>query len=106
MKVVLRPAVKQDILRQFLYLLNMDAPDAAARFVEAVDRTILELSRRPSIGAPQKFKSPRLAGLRRWPVDGFKIIGIYYLLREDTLRIVRILHGKRDIGLILEKSST
>lgn len=101
MKLVIRPAAKQDILRQFLYLLDKEAPEAAARFIEAVDRSILILSRRPRIGAPKKLKNPRLAGLRRWPVAGFEVIGIYYLLMKDTLRIVRILHGKRDIDRIL-----
>lgn len=103
MKPVIRPAAKEDILRHFLYLLDQEAPEAAARFIEAVDRTIIKLAARPSIGAPKKFKNPRLAGLRRWPVDGFEAVGIYYISVKDILRVVRILHGKRDIDRIMDR---
>jgi len=34
-------------------------------------------------------------------VTGFEAIRIYYLLDEDTLRVIRILHGKRDVKRIL-----
>ena len=101
MKFVIRPAARQDILKQFLYLLEKDASAAAARFLAAVETTISKLSQQPTIGAPKKFKNPRLQGLRRWPVDGFEVVGIYYLLAEDVLRVIRVLHGKRHIERIL-----
>lgn len=103
MKFVIRPTAKRDILRQFLFLLENDAPETAERFIEAVDRAVSQLTRQPRIGAPKKTKNPRLAGLRRWPVNGFDDIGIYYLLTKDVLRIVRILHGKRDVDRIIDK---
>lgn len=103
MKSVIRPAAKRDILRQFLYLLDKDAPEAAARFIEAVEQTISKLTLQPTIGAPKEFKNPRLAGLRRWPVDGFEVIGIYYLPSKGVLRVVRVLHGKRDVDLLLDQ---
>jgi hypothetical protein len=37
------------------------------------------------------------------PVAGFEAIRIYYLLDEDTLRVIRIPHGKRDVKNILKK---
>jgi len=55
----------------------------------------------PEIGAPKQNKNPLLAGLRSWPVQDFEDIRIYYLLREDVLPVVRVLHGKRDIAKIL-----
>ena len=39
----------------------------------------------------------------RWPVAGFEAIRIYYLLDKDTIRVIRILHGKRDVKRILER---
>ena len=47
----------------------------------------------------------RLAGLRSWPVKGFSDIRIYYLASEKLVRIVRVLHGKRDIPFMLEIES-
>jgi hypothetical protein len=56
----------------------------------------------PSVG-PHYFSSkPQSQNLRSWPVAGFEAIRIYYLLDEDVIHIVRILHGKRDVERILE----
>jgi toxin ParE1/3/4 len=97
----IRPAARQDILDQFLYLIDQGASEAAERFIEAIEETIPRLMRQPHIGTPKRLKNPRLKGLRRWPVDGFEVIGIYYLHTEETLRVVRVLHGKRDVDEIL-----
>jgi len=102
-RFAIRPAARQDILNQFSYLLEMDAPETATRFLVCVERTISRLCQRPTIGTPKTFKNPRLHGLRRWPVDGFEVIGIYYLLSENALHIVRVLHGKRDIERIFNE---
>jgi hypothetical protein len=37
-----------------------------------------------------------------WPVKGFEAIRIYYVEVPGCLRVVRILHGKRDVRRILE----
>ena len=103
MTFVIRPAARQDMLRHFRYLLEQDAPGAAVRFMESVDATVSKLAHQPRIGSPKKLKNPRLKGLRRWPVDGFEVIGIYYLLTDDVLRVIRVLHGKRDIARILDE---
>ena len=44
--------------------------------------------------------------LRSWPVVGFEAIRIYYLLDENAMHIIRILHGKRDLKNILERERT
>jgi toxin ParE1/3/4 len=43
-----------------------------------------------------------LPGLRTWPIQGFDELRVYYLVRDDFLTVVRVLHGRRDIGSILE----
>jgi toxin ParE1/3/4 len=101
MKSVVRPAARRDILDQFLYLIEQNVPHAAERFIDAVDETIAKLAKRPRIGAPRHLKNPRLRGLRSWPVSGFEAVRIYYLASEDILRVVRVLHGKRDIDRLL-----
>jgi len=55
------------------------------------------------VGARYGSSNPQFRNLRSWPVAGFEAIRIYYLLDEDTLRIIRILHGKRDVKHILER---
>jgi hypothetical protein len=43
------------------------------------------------------------SGLRSWPVKGFEAIRIYYVEDPGSLRVVRILHGKRDVRRILKQ---
>jgi toxin ParE1/3/4 len=102
-KYFIRPAARDDIIRQFrYYLVTENAPDVAFRFLDAVDDSIEQLLPVPHIGAPRHFTNPALEGLRSWPVKDFEDIRIYYLLRPDLLRVVRVLHGRRDIQTILE----
>ena len=49
--------------------------------------------------------NPSLSGLRSWPVRGFPAMRIYYIHSGGDLRIVRILHGKRDINPLLEEET-
>ena len=103
MKSSIRPAAREDILRQFrYYLIEQDAEQVAERFLAAVEETVHELCQHPRMGAPRFFKNPALAGLRTWPVKGFPAIRIYYLCDEEAVRVVRVLHGKRDISPLLE----
>jgi plasmid stabilization system protein ParE len=39
-------------------------------------------------------------------VPGFPAIRVYYLLAGEELRVIRILHGKRDIHALLENETT
>jgi plasmid stabilization system protein ParE len=102
-KYVIRPNAKDDILRQFRYYLLEDALDAATRFLEAVDESIEALCKMPEIGAPKQCKNPVLAGLRSWAVKDFEDVLIFYVVQPDALRVVRVLHGKRNLMKILER---
>jgi toxin ParE1/3/4 len=102
-KVLYRQAASDDLVRQFrYYLLAIDIPDIALRFREAVGRTIESLRLHPLVGPRYSSSNPQLQNLRSWPVTGFEAIRIYYLSDEDSIHILRILHGKRDVKRILE----
>jgi plasmid stabilization system protein ParE len=100
-KYAIRPNAKDDILRQFRYYLLEGALGDANDFLDAVDESIGVLCGMPEIGAPKLVRNPALAGLRSWPVKGFEDILIFYIVQSDALRVVRVLHGKRDIKKIL-----
>ncbi len=103
MKVSYRQAASDDLVRQFrYYLVTLNLPDLAIRFRTAVRQTVQSLQQHPLVGPRYHSSNPQLQTLRTWGVAGFEAIRIYYLLEEDTLRIVRILHGKRDVQRILE----
>lgn len=91
-----------DLVRQFRYYLTVvDVPEIAIRFRDAVPRTIKSLRRNPLVGPRYFSGNAQLQNLRSWPVVGFEAIRIYFLVDEDAIHVVRILHGKRDIKRIL-----
>jgi plasmid stabilization system protein ParE len=104
--VCFRTAAREDILRQFrYYLIEKDIPDVARRFLDAVESAVDLLCRTQGIGAPKQIANPLLAGLRSWPIPGFPAVRLYYIYADNELRIVRVLHGKRDIHPLLEETS-
>jgi toxin ParE1/3/4 len=101
---VIRPAARDDIVRQFrYYLVEQDAPDTTNRFLSAVQRTIDNILLAPNAGAPKHLSNAALANLRAWPVEEFEDIRVYYLVAENEVRVIRILHGRRDVLGILER---
>ncbi len=104
MNSVVRPRARDDVIRQFRwYLVEQQAPDAAFRFLDAVEDSVEQLRRMPEIGAPKALSNAVLTGLRVWPVNGFEEIRVFYIVRAETLTVIRILHGKRDINRILQR---
>lgn len=107
MKVFYRQAASDDVVRQFrYYLVTLNLPEVAVRFRDAVRRTVQSLCEHPSLGSHYHSSNPQFRNLRSWPVTGFEAIRIYYTLDGDALRVIRILHGKRDIRPILEGEET
>jgi len=105
-KACFRTAAREDILRQFRYYqLEKEIPEVARRFLDAVESAVDLLRRTPGIGAPKQIANPLLAGLRSWPIPSFPAVRIYYIYAGNELRIVRVLHGKRDIHPLLEETS-
>ena len=104
MKHIIRPAAKDDILRQFrYYLVDQGKPELGDRWLEAVEKTIDKILLTPGVGAPKHLSNESLSGLRSWPVEKFENIRVYYMVDESVLRVIRVLHGKRDIQRILER---
>jgi toxin ParE1/3/4 len=105
-KSFIRPAARDDIIRQFRwYLVEQDASEAAFRFVDAVEESVRQLSLMPEMGMPKAARNPDLKGLRFWPVKGFEEFVIFYLIQKEEVRVIRVLHGKRDTGRVLKKES-
>jgi toxin ParE1/3/4 len=52
----------------------------------------------PEMGARRRINNPLLSGLRSWPVKHFENIRVYYLIQGKILRVVRVLHGRRDVS--------
>ena len=102
MRHVIRPRAIEDVDEHLDFYARESGPSLALRFLTSLEEAIRFLHEHPEAGAPRKVRNRRLRGLRSWPVPGFADIRLYYLQPEpDLLRVIRVLHGKRDVDRIL-----
>jgi toxin ParE1/3/4 len=99
----IQEAARTDILGQYQHYLGHYVPAVADRFLDAVNESIDSVVAMPDAGTPKQFDNPRLKGLRTWSVKGFDEFRIYYLISDDLLIVVRVLHGRRDVRSLLEE---
>jgi toxin ParE1/3/4 len=105
-KVSYRQAASDDVVRQFrYYLVTLNLPTVAVHFRDAVRRSVQSLRQHPLVGPHYHSSNPKLQNMRSWSVAGFEATRIYYLLDENTIRVIRILHEKRDVKRILEREN-
>ncbi|MFN0169180.1 MAG: type II toxin-antitoxin system RelE/ParE family toxin [Bryobacteraceae bacterium] len=103
MKVTYREAARDDVTRQYRYYLVLGLPEVAARFREAVRKTAKAIGEQPRAAPTCRLRNAELRNLRSWPVAGFESIRFYFLVDDEAIRVIRILHGKRDVRRILEQ---
>jgi toxin ParE1/3/4 len=85
--------------------MEQDSEATAEKFLGEIQNAIEQVCKRPGVGTPKILDNPVFEGLRSWPVKSFPAIRIYYLTSEKTLRVIRVLHGKRDIDPLLEENN-
>jgi toxin ParE1/3/4 len=78
-------------------------PDAATRFLEAVDRTVEDLALQPLKGRLRKYRGRDLKNIRSWRVDDFENYLIFYRFSGERLEILRIKHGAMDFPQALRQ---
>jgi toxin ParE1/3/4 len=100
--VFIHQSAEEDILCQIEWYADQGLPDIARRFHAAILDAIDALLAMPEAGPPRRTSNPHLTGLRSWHVRGFDEFRVYYLVRPELLTVVRVLHGKRDIGTIFD----
>jgi toxin ParE1/3/4 len=106
-RITYREAARDDVTRQFrYYLVTLDNPGVAMRFRQAVRRTADLIKTNPFICPSYFVDNPQLQNLRSWPVIGFDPIRVYFLLEEETIIVVRLLHGSRNVRAILEREQS
>ena len=103
MKVAYSEASRDDVIRQFrYYLVELNLPEIAVRFREAVRGATKAIGERPYAGPSYSVNNAQLRSLRSWPVRGFDA-RVYFLVEGDKVSVIRILHGKRNVRRILER---
>lgn len=87
---------------------ELDDPDDATpeRFKSAVRRLLDQLKVFPLSGPPYPTNNPHLTGLRKVNLGRrFRNYLMFYLVADDEVLVLRVLHGARDIPDVLADSS-
>ena len=86
------PKAENDLWNYARYLANRVSVNLANRFLKAAEATLLELEFMPGMGGIYIKRD----GIRRIRIKGFKNHILYYKqLTEDTIELVRVIHGSR-----------
>jgi plasmid stabilization system protein ParE len=86
--------IECDILAVRRYLSRRN-PAVAAAFIQSFVSTVELLSNHPEAGRLRAdLGSP---STRSWRVKGFRNYLIFYEVQNDWLRLLRVLHGYRDL---------
>ena len=98
LRVVQTPESLADIALQADYYAQRENVALAQRFTDAVKATVRLLVVHPWIGKETDYTHPKLAGIRLFLVQKpFDKHLIFYRVCGDTLDIVRVVHGLRDL---------
>jgi toxin ParE1/3/4 len=95
-KVFIRAVARRDLADHYMYFAERAGIEAADRFLTDAEGSFTDLVAQPAMGAPLALRAPELAGMRKWRVNGFENILIFYLARPGGVSIVRVLHAARD----------
>ena len=100
-------AAALSIVEQADYYQQTADLSLAQRWEAAADQAVHSLLSWPERGAPCRFRSPALAGLRWIFVPGFPKHMVFYRYRsqEQAILIVQVLHGARDLETILDEET-
>lgn len=88
-------------LEELASFIARDSLPAALRLLDAAERAFSQIREMPGIGASIRYASPRLDGVRRWPIPGYPNHLVFYRCTEDRIEILRVLHAARDIPATL-----
>src|SRR5438067_1568928 len=89
-----RPAFFRDLDHCASYIAK-DNPDAARRLIDAAESACQLLLLQPDIGHQERFR--RHKDIRSWRVKGFENYLIFYRVTANSVDILRLLHGARDL---------
>jgi toxin ParE1/3/4 len=93
--LTLRPAADADIAAAAT-AIAADSIEQALRFYDSIDATFGQLREHPERWALWPIEHPRLTGLPRCFVIGFRNHLIFYRVDTDTVDVIRVLHAARD----------
>jgi len=99
-KLIQRESARRDILAIVDHISD-DNPSAAAAVYDAYEYSLELLKTTPDMGRLYRSPNPRLAHIRVWPIHRFHNYLIFYRHIGETVEVLHIWHGARDIPALL-----
>ena len=103
MRYTIRPRADQDLDEQAYYLATHASPDTGHKFLLAAHETFSLLATQPRMGWLCRVRHPALAPLRVFRVSGFEKVLVLYRPLPDSVEILRVVHGSRDLNALLRR---
>ena len=96
-KIVYLPVAERDLSEIFEYI-SRDSPSAALSLLDKIDEDVSRLAEFPQLGkTPQDNRLQKL-GYKMLIINNYLV---FYVLKQKTVEIRRILHGKRKYEFLL-----
>src|SRR4029078_11215528 len=92
-RYLIASAALHDLVCHAEYLERVAGAPVADRFLTAAEETFEFLAEFPTVGARILSRFSKMAGMRRWPVNGFRNHIIYYRQSDKAIRIMHVYHG-------------
>lgn len=90
--------VAQNDLVEISDFIAQDSPTRALLFVESLDKRIGRLGQHPLLGRIPCDPKLREFGYRVLIIESYLV---FYIIREQTIEIHRVLHGSRNLDLLV-----
>ena len=84
------------------YLDELAGPEVSDRFLDNITKTLTHIAAFPSSGSLHHSQTAYIEDLRMFPVSRYPDYLLFYIDGPEEVVLVRLLHGKRDIGIELE----
>jgi toxin ParE1/3/4 len=91
---------EQDVFEITTYLAR-DSLKVAQSFLSALEDICNLLAKQPDMGSERIF-SGRIGRVRIFPISKFRKYLVFYRRTDDTVEILRVLHGAQDIPLVMD----
>lgn len=101
--VRLREVAAADVDGAIAYYRSANDASAGAP-IDAIQRGMERIARSPNVGTLRFAYELGIPGLRAWPLTGFPYI-VFYLVGEDAIDVLRMLHQRRDVSASLDVST-
>jgi toxin ParE1/3/4 len=100
---LVRPKAHQDLDDLAFYYATESNPELGHRFLVAAHETFSLVATQLNMGWRPRLRNPNLHSLRVFRVTGFKKILILYLPLARGIEVLRVVHGSRNIQVLLNQ---